>query len=77
MTEPATYTETRWGEYPNFECTACPYATLDKDEIEFHLYRVHGPAQSSPPGAGILFDSRGNLMTASSDDGGLDDGDGS
>jgi hypothetical protein len=31
--------ETVWSGFPNFECSACPFATLDREAAEEHVNR--------------------------------------
>lgn len=44
----AAWSETLWSGLSNFECTRCPYATLEREQIVNHVSTVHGVAVPSP-----------------------------
>lgn len=53
-----------WGGHPNYECTACPFKTLNRVEIEQHWRARHAPPAPRPSS---LVDSGGTPLILPSD----------
>lgn len=63
LTEPENewYTIGVWGEFPNYECRHCEFATLDLDTMEDHSFRKHYHPEGWVPEP--EYDLDGNLIT--------------
>ena len=41
------YKTSRWGNHDNYECTLCPYSTLEKENMLAHLIERHSGVESN------------------------------
>jgi hypothetical protein len=59
------YTTGKWGVYDQYQCTHCPYDTLNQDEILLHVYHKHvRPQPGVPPSNPVpLVDRYGNPVS--------------
>jgi len=64
------YTVGKWHDLPNYQCTQCPFSTLDKAEMEEHWQKVHAPKPKPRRVVPQLVDRFGNPLTVvETDDG--------
>ena len=62
-TQPARYTVGKWHDLPVYQCTACPFDSLKREEAERHYEDRHVPKTQTKPVQVPVYDRFGNLIT--------------